>query len=224
MVWHYTTTDNSSTTYITTADDYLYNSLRNCPSTAFSTISPWQTYTQTYAFFSYLDYFENSGTYSQSQYPRRLEIVNDQRNDQDRNQINQQQNQKSPEQLRQEADAKERAKREEAEITERAKNLLLQHLDNENKQRYIEKKPLEIVSKLFENIKYHVPISKLGRIKAWKESKVITELCLLVREGEHLPVEDVILTKLLYILHDERNMLKTANHSNVEENLLAGLN
>lgn len=121
--------------------------------------------------------------------------------------------QKSPEQIKEEIDA-----------TERAKTLLLEYLDEDNKQKFLDKKHLEISSKLFNDVKYHIPLSKLGRIKAWKENSVITELCLLVKETEQLPVEDVVLTKLLHVLHDERHMLKTANHSSVKENLLAGLN
>lgn len=121
--------------------------------------------------------------------------------------------QEPPEKLKAEADAKEKAK-----------NLLLEYLDDDNKQRFLANKPLEIVSNLFKNIKYHVPISKIGRIKAWKDNKIISELCILVKEGEPLPLEDVILTKLLYIINDEENVLRTANHSNVQENLLSGLN
>ena len=121
--------------------------------------------------------------------------------------------QKSPEQIK-----------EEIEATERAKTLLLEYLDEDNKQKFLNKKHLEIASKLFNNVKYHIPLSRLGRIKAWKENRVITELCLLVKEVEQLPIEDVILTKLLHVMNDEKNMLKTANHSNVKENLLAELN
>ena len=121
--------------------------------------------------------------------------------------------QKSPEQIK-----------EEVEATERAKSLLLEYLDEENKQKFLDKKHLEIGSKLFKDIKYHIPLSKLGRIKAWKDNRVITELCLLVKETEQLPIEDVVLTKLLHVMNDETNMLKTANHSNVKENLLSGLN
>ncbi len=114
--------------------------------------------------------------------------------------------------------------REEEKATERAKTLLLEYLDEENKQKFLDKKHLEVASKLFKDVKYHIPLSKLGRIKAWKEDKVITELCLLVKETEQLPTEDIVLTKLLYVNNDEKNMLKTANHSNVKENLLAELN
>lgn len=114
--------------------------------------------------------------------------------------------------------------KEETEATERAKTLLLEYLDEDNKQKFYDKKHLEIPSKLFNDVKYHIPLSKLGRIKAWKENKVISELCLLIKDTEQLPAEDVVLTKLLYVLHDERNMLKIANHFNVKENLLAGLN
>lgn len=120
--------------------------------------------------------------------------------------------QEPPEKLKAEADAKEKAK-----------NLLLEYLDDDNKQRFLANKPLEIVSNIFENIKYQIPISKIGRIKAWKENKIISELCILVKEGEPLPLEDVILTKLLYVINDEENVLRTANHSNVQENLLSGL-
>jgi hypothetical protein len=120
---------------------------------------------------------------------------------------------KSPEQIKEETDA-----------TERAKTLLLEYLDEDNKQKFLDKRHLEISSKLFGGVKYHIPLSKLGRIKAWKENSMVTELCLLVKETEQLPTEDIILTKLLYVLHDERNMLKMANHFNVKENLLVELN
>lgn len=123
------------------------------------------------------------------------------------------QHQKSPEQIK-----------EEAQATERAKILLLEYLDEDNKQKFYDKKHLEVPSKLFDGVKYHIPLSKLGRIKACKENKVITELCLLVKEAEQLPIEDVVLAKLLHVSHDEKNMLRTANHSNVHENLLVNLN
>lgn len=121
--------------------------------------------------------------------------------------------QKSPEQTK-----------EETEAAERAKNLLLEYLDEDNKQKFLDKKHLEIASKLFKNVRYNIPLSKLGRIKAWKDDNVITELCLVVKEVEQLPTEDVVLTKLLHVMNDEANMLRTANHSNVKENLLTGLN
>lgn len=131
-----------------------------------------------------------------------------------------QQVQKTPEQLKAEAEAK----KAETEAKDRAKTLLLEYLDNENRQRLLDNKPLEIASKLFSGIKYHIPISRMGKIEAFRENKVVTRLCLLVKETESLPIEDVVLTKLLHTLNDEGNMLKTANHSGVQENLLVGLN
>jgi hypothetical protein len=87
----------------------------------------------------------------------------------------------------------------------------------------LDKKPLEVSSRLFGDIKYHIPISN-GRIKAWKENNVVTELCLSVRESGCLPTDDIVLTKLLHVLYDEENMLRTANHFDTKENLLARLN
>ncbi len=101
---------------------------------------------------------------------------------------------------------------------------MTEYLDTENLQRLVNKQHLEVPSRLFEDIKYHIPISN-GRIKALKENKVITELCLTVKDFRNMPVDDIILTKLLHVLHDEENMLRTANHfNNKEENLLARLN
>lgn len=122
--------------------------------------------------------------------------------------------------------AEEAAKkaREEAEEAERKARLLLtEYLDNENMKRLLNKEPLEVPSRLFGDIKYQIPISN-GRIKAWKENNVVTELCLAVKESGCLPMDDIILTKLLHVLHDEENMLRTANHFNTKENLLARLN
>lgn len=123
-----------------------------------------------------------------------------------------------------EADAKAKKEREAMANAERkARVLLSEYLDSENRQRLIDKQPLEIPSSLFEDIKYQIPIS-YDRIKALKENKIITELCLSVKTPESLPMGDVILTKLLYVTHDEENMLRTANHVNRQENLLARLN
>jgi hypothetical protein len=122
--------------------------------------------------------------------------------------------------------AEEAAKREleeTAKAEEKARFLLLEYLDNENIQRFLDKKPLEVPSRLFGDIKYHIPMSN-GRIKAWKESKVVTELCLSVKDSGYLPTSDIVLTKLLHILHDEENVLRTANHFDKKENLLARLN
>lgn len=68
---------------------------------------------------------------------------------------------------------------EERNAKEKARILLLEHLDEENKLRFLDNKPLEIPSKLFKDITYQIPIS-YGRIKALKDKKIITELCVSV--------------------------------------------
>jgi len=120
-------------------------------------------------------------------------------------------------------EAAKKTREDAAEAEGKARLLLLEYLDNENRQRLLDKKPLEVSSRLFGDIKYDIPISN-GRIKAWKENNVVTELCLSVRESGCLPNDDIVLTKLLHVLHDEENMLRTANHFDVKENLLARLN
>lgn len=119
-------------------------------------------------------------------------------------------------------EAAKKAREEFAEAEGKARLLLLEYLDNENRQRLLDKKPLEVPSRLFEDIKYHIPISN-GKIKAWKENKVVTELCLAVRKSGCLPTDDIVLTKLLHVINDEENMLRTANHFGVKENLLTRL-
>jgi hypothetical protein len=116
-----------------------------------------------------------------------------------------------------------KAKADAEEAARKARLLLIEHLDQENIKRLINKEPLEIPSRLFGDIKYHIPISN-SRIKAQKDNKVVTELCLIVKESGQLPIDDIILTKLLHILHDEENVLRTANHFNTHENLLTRLN
>lgn len=111
-----------------------------------------------------------------------------------------------------------------AEAARKARLLLTEYLDQENMQRLLNKEPLEVPSRLFGDIKYHIPISNHARIKAMKENKVVTELCLAVKESGQLPIDDIVLTKLLHVLHDEENVLRTANHFNKQENLLARLN
>lgn len=221
MAWtYYTTTEGTGTTHYNRFDYY------NSTTSTASTYVPWNSYTnvqhtigtyitgqdsyydqynrrylEPYGLGTYVPYQQESRAPRQEPEPPKLP-------------------QKTPEQLRIEAEAK----KAEADAKERAKTLLLEYLDNENRQRLLDNKPLEIASKLFKNIKYQIPISKMDKIIALKENKVVTRLCLLVREHETLPVEDVVLTKLLHVLNDERTMLKTANHSGVQENLLAGLN
>lgn len=204
--------------YILTHTDSIYTN--NTPTTANDYFSDWtRSFTTagtgtTYAPFTqtYIVPYDALYTGRQESY---YQIFQEPYNPQEQPEepVRQQIPQKSAEQIK-----------EEAEATERAKTLLLEYLDEENKQKFYDKKHLEISSKLFNHVKYHIPLSKLGRIKAWKDNTVITELCLHVKEVEKLPIEDVILTKLLHVLHDEGNMLKTANHFNVKENLLTGLN
>ncbi len=116
-----------------------------------------------------------------------------------------------------------KAKKEAEEAAKKARSSLLEYLDDENIKRLTSREPLEVPSRLFVDIKYHIPISN-GRIEARKENKVVSELCLAIRGSGHLPEDDIILTKFLYVLHDEENMLRTANHFNTQENLLARLN
>lgn len=224
MAWtYYNTTESTGISHY-----YRYDYLNNTTGTA-STSIPWQSHTYT------IPYITNTYVTGQDSYYEQFDIRRylgsfdrgNQEPYQHRNQTPQpqsqpqsQQVQKTPEQLKAEAEAK----KAEAEAKERAKTLLLEYLDNENRQRLLDNKPLEIMSKLFENIKYHIPISKIGKIEAFKENKVVTRLCLIVKETESLPVEDVVLTKLLHTMNDEGNMLKTANHSGVQEDLLVGLN
>lgn len=209
MVWHYTTADSGTAgsytdlicpgmaTFTTANHLYDWDHIMSAGTTTASTsITSWHSHTFTL-------------------YPTRQEISREQRTQE---QIEQERiNQELLNKRKAENDAIEKAAKEKARV------LLLEYLNNENKQRLLENKPLEIVSKLFKDVKYNIPIS-YGRIKAWKENKIITELCLAVREPERLPLEDVILTKLLHVSNDEKNMLKTANHFNVQENLLTGLN
>jgi len=123
-----------------------------------------------------------------------------------------------------EIEAREKARKQEIDAQEKARKLLLEYLDQDNKQKYLEKKPIEVVSRLFNDIRYQIPISKLDKILALKDDKIVSKLCLVVKEPEQIPLEDVILTKLLYILRDEEFALRTANHSIIQENLLDRLN
>lgn len=124
---------------------------------------------------------------------------------------------------RRERDLREKKEAErKKEAIDRAKDLLLEYLDSENRQRYLDKKPVEVESKLFSGVKYHIPIS-YDRVKAWKQDRVISELCLRIKAPEPLPLEDIVLAKLLLLENDEADVLRTANHFNVQENLLAGL-
>ncbi len=123
-------------------------------------------------------------------------------------------------------EAEENAKRirkETEEAKKKARLLLLECLDEDNSKRLINGEHLEVQSRLFKDIKYHIPISN-GRIKALKGDNIVSELCVSIRETSYFPTDDIVLTKLLYTLYDEENMIRKANHFNVSENLLAMLN
>jgi hypothetical protein len=115
-----------------------------------------------------------------------------------------------------------RQKQEEAEASECARRLLLEYLDEKNRKNLAEEKPIEVESGIHHGLKYQIPHYE-GRIKAWRNDKVVSELCLQVRAPEWIPREDKILAKLLYLRSDEAQALRTANHSNIKENLLEGL-
>ncbi len=118
---------------------------------------------------------------------------------------------------------RERQKQEEAEASECARRLLMEYLDEKNRKNLTEEKPLEVESGIHQGIKYQIPYYD-GRIKACKGDNVVSELCLQVRAPEWLPREDKLLAKLLYLQNDEAQALKTANHFEIKENLLEGLN
>jgi hypothetical protein len=118
---------------------------------------------------------------------------------------------------------RERQKKEEVDASECARRLLFEYLDEKNRKNFTEEKTLEVESGIRLGVKYQIPYYD-GRIKAWRGDKVVSELCLQVRAPEWIPHEDKILAKLLYLQGDEAHALRTANHSNIKENLLEGLN
>lgn len=201
MAWYYTTAGNT-----TTAGGHTWDYFSTTTSTASTSMSSW------------LSNNWRTGTFTIYSTDK---ISHRERSREEEDRIREQENRvREQENRAREQELIRRKAREEAR--EKAKILLLECLDNENKKRYLDEKPLEVASGLFGDIRYHIPISH-GRIKALKEGNIVSELCLLVKHSE-LPLEDVLLTKLLYTLYDEKNMIKTANHSNIKENLLARLN
>lgn len=114
-----------------------------------------------------------------------------------------------------------RQKREETEASELAKRLLFEYLDENNRNNFTEKKPLEVESGIHPGVKYQIPYyENYEKIKAWRGDRVVSELCLQVRAPEWIPHEDKLLVKLLYLRSDEATALRTANHFNIKENLL----
>lgn len=134
------------------------------------------------------------------------------------------------------SDRREKEKQERQLASEQARNLLLEFLDEENKQRLFDKRNLEILSKLFPDITYIVSTSEKNEmVKAINKQRgdiEVDRLCLIVSEidedGEYnwLPIEDVILSIVLYLLNAEEDFLRIAHHhsrSNNHENLCARL-
>lgn len=115
-----------------------------------------------------------------------------------------------------------RLKKEETEASECAMRLLFEYLDEKNRKNLTEEKPLEVESGIHRGLKYQIPYYD-GRIKACKGDNIVSELCLQVRAPEWLPREDKLLTKLLYLQNDEALALRTANHFEMKENLMEGL-
>lgn len=208
---YYTTADSNSTgTCSNYYNDYMYRNSTtasgsdywNRPYMTTGTTSSWTQSTQTYT----------SVPYIATRYSREVEYK-----------PSEQELSRQKEERIKAAEAAKKAKEEAEEAARKARSLLSEYLDHENMKRLMNKEPLEVPSRLFGDIRYQIPISN-GRIEARKENKVVTELCLAVKESGCLPTDDIILTKLLHILHDEENMLRTANHFHQQENLLARLN
>lgn len=106
-----------------------------------------------------------------------------------------------------------------------ARALLLKHLNRDNRKRYFNDEPIEIISKIFDDIVYKIHLRKHAQICAHnREDIVVDELCVEVDETEILPVDDVVLTKLLHVLYNEENMLKTAVHTSNIDDLLIRMN
>lgn len=118
---------------------------------------------------------------------------------------------------------RERQKQEDAEASECARRLLMEYLDEKNRKNLTMEKPIEVESGIHRGLKYQIPYYD-GRIKAYREDNVVSELCMQVRASEWLPREDKLLARLLYIQNDEAQALRTANHFEIKENLLEGLN
>lgn len=129
----------------------------------------------------------------------------------------------SERQKRLEKEKEENIKREKERenATKKARELLMEYLDEQNRAKLLQNEPVELESNLFKDVKYLIPIS-YAKIKAIKKDKVISELCISVKGGD-LPLEDIVLTKLLNLKNDEESTIRTAKHYNVRENLITQL-
>jgi hypothetical protein len=108
---------------------------------------------------------------------------------------------------------------EREEASRKARILLIDYADDENKERLQLGQPfIEVRSTKFKGVKYKIPVESNERIKACRGNNVITELCLTVAD-HGMPTDDAVLTKMLHAMHDEENMLAVSNHFNQKENL-----
>lgn len=132
--------------------------------------------------------------------------------------------QEEAQRLRDEVNRIEYLKREieRKEAKRKARSLLLNSLDPMNKWRILKgEQEVHVESQIFDGITYKIPFS--GRIRACRGEAVVSELCLNVDTIENLPNDDVVLTKFLHMLNDERNAVGIAAHSCQRENLKARL-
>lgn len=220
----------SNSTYSAAADDYL-NTYRNRSSTttAASTYDDiFGEYNTTGGYIRNIIYDHYTGItdfrvrryvrQEKRQEDRQEESQEDiQRRQQEQEELRRQQELRSQRELEEEL----RRQEEIAIARETAKALLMEYLDDNNKEKLNNNNPIEITSRMFHDIIYQIPINKMGNIRAIKENRVIDKLCLIVNAPE-LPVEDVLLAKILHIRHNEEEMLRIANHNTPEdgENLL----
>ncbi len=108
------------------------------------------------------------------------------------------------------------------EAKRKARALLLNNLDPMNKWRILKGEgKVHVESQIFEGITYKIPF--WGRILACRGERVVSELCLNVDTTENIPTDDMVLTKFLHMLYDERNAVGIAAHSCQIENLKARL-
>lgn len=123
-------------------------------------------------------------------------------------------------------DKQARREKEKQLASERARSLLLEFLDEENKQKLLTKQNLEILSGIFPDITYFISTTKKDElIKAINNERgEVDRLCLVVSEIDEdnqdnwLPVEDIILSKVLYLLNAEEDFLRIARHHGNSDN------
>lgn len=107
------------------------------------------------------------------------------------------------------AERRQEADRIKAAAKERARELLLSFLTEEQRKDF--ETNLAFIVEAASGTKYRITYGRIGNIQVLQQELVRHRLCVHPADNDDLPVEDVMLSQLLHLRADEAELVRRAN-------------